>query len=373
MQVFSLLHLPSDFQWREWELVNVVLLLAITANALLILAPYQSAIRAANINLAMAELVGLLMPTFALFAQSYLWACYGFTTSQPHIQHFNAWGAGMCLIYLGIIARGSGMLPVLRTLLGLCVSVVVVFSISVGMAPDPVLDRRRVFSYAAMTFSILQSLAPMNQAVEALQMRSAASFPFLLTISSGWTSLLWAQYASMVHDNIYFLANAVGVGLSILELALAGWAMLLSSDEDSGASTLSAKRQFQLEMDYQQPLMPMWRKLKAGPPKAAKAESASSYGSVRGHNTPPLAAAASLWSTPFSAPAMQVESSNATSLCNSKSAFSAAQQDEQDVENMPNNCDTVQPVIASAESTVVVGGHCLMQELPPTLPVSCVL
>eukprot|EP00971_Amphidinium_carterae_P162548 3222749-Amphidinium_carterae.1 len=37
--------------------VNIVLLLAITANALLILAPYRSALRAANIELTMAELV----------------------------------------------------------------------------------------------------------------------------------------------------------------------------------------------------------------------------------------------------------------------------------------------------------------------------
>mmetsp|Transcript_52717 Transcript_52717/g.123278 ORF Transcript_52717/g.123278 Transcript_52717/m.123278 type:complete len:384 (-) Transcript_52717:73-1224(-) len=321
MSWLSWMHLPLEIPaCNEPTLVNIVLLLAITANALLILAPYRSALRAANIELTMAELVGLLTPTFALFAQSYLWACYGYVTNQPHIQHFNAWGAGMCLLYLGIIARGSGKLPVLRSLLVLCVSAVIMFSLSVFMAPATVLDRRRVFSYAAITFSILQSLAPMNHAMEAVQQRTADHFPFLLTISSGWTSLLWAQYAAMVHDDIYFLANAVGVALSILELTLAGWVTLLSSE--------TSTPQFNADVD-QQPLMPMWRDLRSAAGKGLQVKKGA-YGSIGGKldDRSPDSATRS-WSSPLSAfkedcPTTRMPLASRFPVQNSKSAFSAA-------------------------------------------------
>merc|ERR1712232_186898 len=38
------------------------------------------------------------------------------------------------------------------------------------------------------------------------------------------SSLLWAQYAIMVHDRLYFISNAINTCMGFVELAVVGWA-----------------------------------------------------------------------------------------------------------------------------------------------------
>lgn len=230
--------------WRLPSCEDAVLVLAIGANCVLILAPLRSALRAAQNELGVEDMVGLVAPTYMLFAQCFFWGCYGLCTRQPDIANFNAFGAVMSVVYLAFIARGARPQHTTRMLLALAVSLTLVFALGVALTPIPTVDQGQVFAFAAILFSLLQSLAPMYQAIEAVRSMSPAGFPLAVAASSCISSLLWAQYAVMVRDNLYFVSNALNALVGVSQLAVVGW-VTYSSQGDA----------CKLDLD-DQPLMP---------------------------------------------------------------------------------------------------------------------
>lgn len=204
--------------------VDAVLLMAITANCVLILSPLRAALRASKKELRLEELMGLLAPTYMLFGQSYFWACYGFTTGESDISHFNSFGAGMCLVYMCFISNGARQRELTQFVVASAVALVFVFSLGV-MCTASSLDRKQVFACTALVFSSLQSLAPMYQAFEMMRKMSPteAGFPLGVTASGFLSSILWAQYAVMVGDRVYFLSNAINSVIGLAQLGIVGW------------------------------------------------------------------------------------------------------------------------------------------------------
>jgi len=198
---------------------DFVLLLAIAANCALILAPLRSALRAARNELNPKEMVGLLTPTFLLFGQSYFWAVYGMRTGQPDIWHFNTFGALMCLVYLGFICKGAKEQERIQVHVGAALAASVISSMLISfLLPIPVGARVGLLAITATGFSMLQSAAPMLQALEVVQTQSLQNFPLGVAIFSMLSSLMWAQYAWMARDFMYLVPNGINALVGIAEL-----------------------------------------------------------------------------------------------------------------------------------------------------------
>lgn len=209
---------------------DVVLLLAITANCMLILAPLRSSLQAVRRELCAKEIVGHMAPTFLLFGQSYFWACYGLWTGQPDISRFNSFGAGMCALYLSFLCQGARegdhMQDLhIRTGVSAALGATVLASFFIFLTPLPIARQSGLLALAATAFSMLQSAAPMLQAVEVLQSMSPQGFPLAMALSSCVSSILWAQYALMVHDPVYFVPNAINSAVGVGELAIVSWVL----------------------------------------------------------------------------------------------------------------------------------------------------
>lgn len=267
--------------FRGISAVDLVLLLAISSNCVLILAPMQPSIRAAHDDLgpkAMGkELASMLLPTFTLFAQCFFWACYGYFIAQSDIARFNAFGAALCLVYLSCLAHRSKPRRQSQPVLVFGVVAVLAFSLMVLSLPTPVMDRAAVFAYAAMFCSLLQSLAPVCQAVEVFLAMKDAALPAVVAFASFVSSALWAQYAMMVHDRLYFLSNALNAMVGAVGLVAIGSAFLSRLSEGSAAGKL-------LDSD-EQPLMPRTARQANKPEACQMADGGRDYGIAK-HNLP---------------------------------------------------------------------------------------
>jgi len=202
-----------------------VMLMAIGANCMMVVAPLRSAMAGQN-SLGPKEMSDFLTPVVALFAQCFYWACYGYVMDQYEIFHFNGFGAGLCLTYMLWICSGSSMRRTAQSIVLLALGAVVGLGVCIIGSPMPTQGKAEVCACLAIVFSFVQNATPLVQAFKMLRNRSASGFPFTMAVWSCISSLLWTQYAFLVHDKMYFMSNFLNFVAAAIAILLAGVAKL---------------------------------------------------------------------------------------------------------------------------------------------------
>mmetsp|Transcript_52602 Transcript_52602/g.94688 ORF Transcript_52602/g.94688 Transcript_52602/m.94688 type:complete len:346 (-) Transcript_52602:22-1059(-) len=203
---------------------DVVLVMAICSNCIMVLAPMRLSLQEAHHELGTKEMLALIIPIITIFAQCYYWACYGFLKGQIDIARFNLFGAGLCLAYLLYICRGSQMRKRAMPCLVLAVAALLGMSACIMGSPMPSPSKAQVCAYIAMVFSFLQSSTPLAQALGMLRSKSASGFSMQVALSSWISNMLWAEYAHLIQDRMYFMSNSLNsvvCGAALLLAAIA--------------------------------------------------------------------------------------------------------------------------------------------------------
>lgn len=250
--IASVTSAPVVEAWPPPFMLNFVLLLAVVAGCFLFVSPMESVLQAQREQLSLKELASWFVPTYFIFAQSFLWACYGFLTGGLAIARFNAFGAFMCLAYFGLISNKAQPKETLQPLILLAILCIVVFSVGVmALARDPSL----AFAFSATLFNLGMIIAPIREAVFVVQTGSCGQFPMAITIASLLQSLFWAQYSMLVHDRLYLIPNLIGTVVCGAELFVVYWIVGLPGGVIlQGGNSLEG-----LEESEHQPLMPRSR------------------------------------------------------------------------------------------------------------------
>jgi len=202
-------------------------------------------------DLTVQELLAQLLPNYLLFAQCYFWACYGIYSGLPDTFRFNAVGAGMCVIYLFIIAKGpQEARRQLQYLVLAAVCFVPVLSAGIGTPHQAAPQGAQVFAWSAILCSLLQCVVPFVEV--AGNARAVVSAPVCCTraaaanaAASVSSSLLWAEYAVMAHSTLSVQANMACCVVAVIEVAIVVW----------GAHALRGIPELLLDADHR-PLMP---------------------------------------------------------------------------------------------------------------------
>jgi hypothetical protein len=238
--------------WPSPILVNSVLLLAVVAGSFLYISPIRSVMQAQREQMSLKELASWLLPTYCMFAQSYLWSCYGFYAGSLGIARFNGLGAGVCLLYIGLVAKCIQPRETLQPLILLAIIAIVVFSIGVVAFAQ---DASHVFAYTATFFNLGMVFAPLREAACVVQTGSHEQFPMAITIACFLQSLFWAQYSVLIHDHFYFIPNFIGTVVCGAELMIVYWFVGLSG----GYAAKSNRGLEGLQAGEDRPLMPRTR------------------------------------------------------------------------------------------------------------------
>jgi len=231
-------------------MLHLVLGMAVMVNIFLYFLPLSSTLQALREQGHMKEmrLSMRLAPIYLMFAQSYLWACYGHCVGLSDLAQFNGLGAIACVMHLAIVARSPQARDLVRPCILLSIVAVLFFPVCIMMSAPSTLARNRAFGYWATIFNLGMIGAPLRTAAKALHSGLLGSFPVFTVMASFMSSLLWAHYAFLVHDQILLVPSMVGVGVCAGELLLV-YASIWGGSGHSSAQRLL----FEVES---QPLMP---------------------------------------------------------------------------------------------------------------------
>lgn len=237
--------MPSAFFLRS------VLACAIVANMVLYIAPITSAIQGLKDQVDVKSMGKWLTPTYLIFAQSYLWACYGFSMGLTDIARFNGAGAAACALYMCLIARCARPRDVVQPIIVVAISAMLAFSVVIAFTWSSFEARSSMFGYAAILFNLALILAPLPDAIRVMQTGELEDYPFGIRVGTFLSSLLWAEYCTLVHDHMYLIPNLVGAIVCAVELVAIYWSVW-------GGGSLSSAERLLGEVDAQ-PLMPRAR------------------------------------------------------------------------------------------------------------------
>lgn len=238
-------------------MLHLVLGMAVMCNIFLYFLPLSSTLQALREqgHLKEMRLSTRLAPIYLMFAQSYLWAIYGHCVGLSDLAQFNGLGAIACVMHLAIVARAPQARDLVRPCILLSIVAVLFFPVCVMMSSSSTLARNRAFGYWATIFNLGMILAPLRAAAKVMHSGLLGSFPVFTVMASFMSSLLWAHYGFLVHDQIVLVPSMVGVGLCAGALLLV-YASIWGRNGQSSAQSLL----FEVES---QPLMPRAHK-KAG-------------------------------------------------------------------------------------------------------------
>eukprot|EP00747_Dinoflagellata_sp_TGD_P023751 gnl/TRDRNA2_/TRDRNA2_130048_c0_seq1.p1 gnl/TRDRNA2_/TRDRNA2_130048_c0~~gnl/TRDRNA2_/TRDRNA2_130048_c0_seq1.p1 ORF type:complete len:523 (-),score=89.45 gnl/TRDRNA2_/TRDRNA2_130048_c0_seq1:63-1631(-) len=220
-----LMALPISDIHGDGRLLFVVLALAIASNCVMLLAPLRPMLTAfrnkTGVELNGQEFLVLMLPVYMMFAQSYLWAFYGYLEGSHPIAHFNSFGTGVSLFYIYLISRHARSR---KYIIWMAIGLVIGFSLTTYFTPSTLLDRERALAYGAILFNLLMTMAPVLQVATMIRTKSLVGFPAALTIAGFFNSIFWAQYSDMVHDRLYYIPNAFGTVAGAFQIAAMVWA-----------------------------------------------------------------------------------------------------------------------------------------------------
>lgn len=232
-------------------MLHSVVALAVVANSILYISPLNLVMRVTREQAQLKDLTNWLLPTYFMFAQSYFWACYGYCTGLSDLARFNCGGAVICTAYLIVISKFAQPRKTAQQMISASILVVLLFSCVVCLFSTSTTMRNRALGHAAATFNIGMVLAPLVAAIRAVETRLLDKLPLTIMGASFFSSVLWAQYALLVHDQALLIPNLVGAVVGSLELF--GFYWLFSAGHGSGLAQ-------SLLLDVEnQPLMPRQR------------------------------------------------------------------------------------------------------------------
>lgn len=210
--------------------------LGVCASCCCIFSPMGSMFTIMRYGASGKELMGLLIPYSLYFTQCFLWSFYGILTDHLAIAQINVLGTTMCLMYLMIMANYAALKDrvVLRPMLGLCVTVLVLTSLTCIMSFDHK-KRLQIFSWSATFFAVMLNIAPAVQSMEVIRTKSLDGFPVALTVAGFLASGVWSEYSLAIHDYGYLAPNLLGVVMNGIQICIVCWvyAKNMESDEST--------------------------------------------------------------------------------------------------------------------------------------------
>jgi hypothetical protein len=181
-----------------------------------------------------------------IFAQNYLWGCYGFHVGSLGIARLNSMGALICLTSFVIVAKCVQPREVIQPIMLMAVLMIVVLSIGVSSICH---DACRILAFSSTLASIGAILVTSGEFVRAVQYRSWEQLPITMIVANFFQSLLSAQYAVLIHDSFYLFPSAIGMmvfGAQLLVVYSLGGVsrsiVLVSKGEGEEAPLMPRKR-----------------------------------------------------------------------------------------------------------------------------------
>jgi uncharacterized protein with PQ loop repeat len=200
-------------------MLHMILVMVLVASLFLYITPFNQVMQVVREQTQVKDLTSWLVPIYLMFVQSYLWACYGYSTGLSHLASFNTLGALVCMAYLGAIARNAQPHKLAQQIIFTSVLVVMLFSGGVWMfSASP-----SVLGHVAFASNIAMVLVPLVDATKFMQMRTLDKFPLGMAAASFFSGMLWAQYAMLVHDQLLLAANRASAAACGLELLAVYW------------------------------------------------------------------------------------------------------------------------------------------------------
>jgi hypothetical protein len=181
-----------------------------------------------------------------VFAQNYLWACYGFCISSLGIARLNSMSALICLTSFGIVAKCVQPRELVQQIMLMAVLMIVVFSIGVTTISY---DASRIFAYSATLASVGAIIVSSGEFVRAMQHRSWDQLSITMIVANFIQSFLSAKYSVLIHDSFYLFPNAIGTMVFGAQLLVVYWlggvsksVVLVSKGENEEAPLMPRKR-----------------------------------------------------------------------------------------------------------------------------------
>lgn len=228
---------------RTPRVTDLVLVLAMVSS-ILVMIPRSSPPQDSKTELTTLTL--RLAPVFALSAQCFYWARYGFIMEKRDIAHFNAISAVACFCYMIVLARSKPRQQQAYPLLLAGMIFIYLHAFLISVCPVQTSTKGFLFALAAIVCSFAQLVTPVAHFTEVLRTGNAREYPWQAALWTLLANFFWACYAKLVNDQFYLFSTSLNAVVTAIVLV----AVL------SLALGRHPNRSDSLPLEERQPLMP---------------------------------------------------------------------------------------------------------------------
>lgn len=167
------------------------------------------------------------VPSIGQLGNFVAWVTYALVKNEPALLRVNAIGVGIGLFYLAVFTFYSdraGKLAILRLAGGSFAVLAIAYGAIIGaMSGDA---RVTALGWAAVLCNVIMFAAPLAAIRTALSTMNPDAIPVLLTLAGLACSVLWGVYGILTSNQFVLIPNGAGVGLSLLQIAIAAYIMV---------------------------------------------------------------------------------------------------------------------------------------------------
>ncbi|KAE9016459.1 hypothetical protein PR001_g14651 [Phytophthora rubi] len=166
------------------------------------------------------------LPVLMLGVNCYMWAMYGFLSGTYFpVMSINAFGALTSLVFALVFYRWTSDRPALHKMGAIAGGWAVLVLIFVVLCKADVIPlssdvQEKIVGYIAVVINVALYASPLRTMKLALQTKSAASLPAMMCCVNLVNGSLWVLYGILANDMFVLTPNAMGVVLSIIQVAL---------------------------------------------------------------------------------------------------------------------------------------------------------
>lgn len=166
------------------------------------------------------------VPSIGQLGNFVAWVVYALVKNEPALLRVNAIGVGIGCFYLAVFTYYSdraGRLAILRLAGGSFAVLAIVCGAIIGaMTGDA---RITALGWTAVLCNTIMFAAPLAAIRTALATMNPDAIPVLLTAAGLACSVLWGTYGILTSNQFVLIPNGAGVGLSLLQIAIAAYIM----------------------------------------------------------------------------------------------------------------------------------------------------
>ncbi|GLC44748.1 hypothetical protein PLESTB_000969000 [Pleodorina starrii] len=200
-------------------LKTVVPALGAVVSTAMYLAPLKAVLRASR-DKNLGELNPL--PLSVTIANCIAWCCFGLLKHDPFVTAPNTAGV-LIAVFMTLTAYGladEAGRHNMRFVCCLTACVMPLLGVFTAFGATDAAMQAGVWGLAGNVISLIYYAAPLSTMWEVIRTRNSASILVPLTMMNTLNAALWTTYGIAVLEPLIWLPNAIGLGLSVLQVAL---------------------------------------------------------------------------------------------------------------------------------------------------------